>query len=426
MSSPTPNSVRTGTIRVGVARAEVNVPVGTAMAGFAARPSPSTGVHDQLQVNALVVDYVALVTVDCCALHEDNCSEIRALVTGHVLDVVVTATHTHSGPCLAPGRLGPVDHHVLTEVVRAAADTVSRAAASTQACTVSYAEAYGVGMAADRRHLDRSIDPPIQTIRFSDGSGRVIAQLASYPCHPVVLDARNTLISADYPARLRTTMEDHHPGSICLFATGAAGDINTGHSPEQSYNSHQETNRTFAEADRIGSALATLLQSSMYQPITTTQLTVLQAASVQLPFAAVDLSAVAAETKAWKREMSTAPAGRAELLRNWINWADYHAGVGPATWKGRVGLIRLGELSVITLPGEPFWAVAEAIRSHADGPTIVLGYSDGVPGYFPSRDDYPQGGYEVCDAHRYYGMPAPFAVGCAERLVAAADALIND
>jgi hypothetical protein len=55
---------------------------------------------------------------------------------------------------------------------------------------------------------------------------------------------------------------------------------------------------------------------------------------------------------------------------------------------------------------------------------MTLGYADDCPGYFPAgREEYPDGGYEVEDAHRYYGAPAPFAAGSLERLVEVAASL---
>jgi neutral ceramidase len=48
---------------------------------------------------------------------------------------------------------------------------------------------------------------------------------------------------------------------------------------------------------------------------------------------------------------------------------------------------------------------------------LVTGYTGDCPGYLPDAEAYAHGGYEVTDAHRYYGMPAPFARGGAERLL---------
>ena len=65
-------------VTAGAATVTVDVPVGTPMTGYAARLSPSTGVHDPLTVRALVIDDVGIVVVDCCALRTSTCGELRA------------------------------------------------------------------------------------------------------------------------------------------------------------------------------------------------------------------------------------------------------------------------------------------------------------------------------------------------------------
>jgi hypothetical protein len=116
------------------------------------------------------------------------------------------------------------------------------------------------------------------------------------------------------------------------------------------------------------------------------------------------------------------------LLDAWTRWADqqlelHRAGAVTTSWHGRVSVIHLGGLVLVALPGEPFLATGnhiEDILRNADPErtkdVLVLGYADGVPGYLPDQESYPDGGYEVLDAHRYYGMPGPFARGGAERL----------
>lgn len=47
------------------------------------------------------------------------------------------------------------------------------------------------------------------------------------------------------------------------------------------------------------------------------------------------------------------------------------------------------------------------------------------PGYIPNRAAYPAGGYEVAEAYRAYGRPAPFAPKASEALQAAAHELIG-
>ena len=101
-----------------------------------------------------------------------------------------------------------------------------------------------------------------------------------------------------------------------------------------------------------------------------------------------------------------------------------HLGLGAASGS-LVGLslgLFGGGLPLVFLPGEIFSTTALEIRAAlADGPVpFVVSLSDGVPGYIPPREAYAEGGYEVLEAHRYYGLPAGFAPGSAEGLAEAA------
>jgi hypothetical protein len=76
------------------------------------------------------------------------------------------------------------------------------------------------------------------------------------------------------------------------------------------------------------------------------------------------------------------------------------------------------------MPGEIFAETALAIRSHLGAtPAFVVGFADDNPGYIPPSSEYVHGGYEVDEAHRYYGAPATFASGSAEALAEAAIAV---
>ncbi|MDR2999495.1 MAG: hypothetical protein LBU78_15375, partial [Microbacterium sp.] len=169
---------QTGTLLVGAAVRTATVPAGTAMSGYAARTTGSTGTHDPLTVGALVIDRIALVAVDCCVLHESTCDAVRAaaIAEGAVDEVVVHATHTHSGPCIGAGRAGVDEPAVRADVTAAIADAVAEAAGRRLPCTTRFAEAFGADVARDRRHPERRIDPPVQSVGF-DHDGRRVATL---------------------------------------------------------------------------------------------------------------------------------------------------------------------------------------------------------------------------------------------------------
>ncbi|HET7725281.1 MAG TPA: alkaline ceramidase [Propionibacteriaceae bacterium] len=408
----------------GAATVTVDVPVGTPMTGYAARLSPSTGVHDPLTVRALVVDDVGLVVVDCCALRKTTCAELRASRPAGVRDVVVAATHTHAGPCLTPNGLGTFAPGVLRDVERAFVDALATAWHGRVPVTVRYGERRSVGVGCNRRH-DRDIDPPVQVLAF-DGEDRTVATLVTYPMHPVVLSAANTLISADYVGPLRDEIEAALPGSVCLFLQGCAGDVNDArHSPEDDFSAAPAPGRDTEAAARTGrtvarAALDALADSSALPPARVG----IASTVVPLEITALDPTDVAAERDEWARLAAGLPPERSALYETWVAWADdwLARGAEPAGWLARVSLVSLGDVQVAALPGEPFLAVADQVRARLGERTLVLGYCDGVSGYLPTSEEYAYGGYEVCDAHRYYGMPGPYGQGSAERLV---DAVVS-
>ena len=128
-------------------------------------------------------------------------------------------------------------------------------------------------------------------------------------------------------------------------------------------------------------------------------------------------------------EVADPPAGsiRVRVIATGLNpadWALTTAREPLAPWPGRVTAFDWGGLPLLFLPGEIFAVTALAIRRALPrGPTpFIISLSDGVPGYIPDRVSYPAGGYEVAEAHRYYGLPAGFAPGSAEAL---ADAVLT-
>ncbi|WP_198961802.1 hypothetical protein [Pseudonocardia sp. MH-G8] len=412
-------------MRAGVAVRDVTPPPGAAMSGFAARTAPATGVHDPLLVHALVVEETALVTVDVVGLHEDDCAEIRRRCTGPADGVVVHATHTHGGPVSMRGRLGaPVDEAWLAALVATCAEAVDAARAAREPVEVRAGYGAGPGVARNRRRPGGPVDDALPVLHLGRPDGSLLAAVLSYACHPVVLGADNTLFTADYPGVARRMLAERLGGPV-LFVTGCAGDANTGHSAAASISTAAAAGRTFAAAERIGTRVADAALTAEPRPGSGPVLAAAREVVLDLDVPAA--AEIAAHIAAWDAEAATAEPARAALLREWSAWGRARP-AGPATWSGVVSVLRWGPALLVALPGEPFAAAAHEIRRQAGPGTTVLvaGYSNGCPGYLPPAEEHASGGYEVTEAHRYYGMPGPFARGAAERLLDAVRPLLDE
>lgn len=407
------------------------------MSGFVARTEAAVGAHDPLSVRALVVDGTGVVTVDVVGLDEDTCRRIRERC-GDVGDVVVHATHTHGGPVSMRDRLGDrLDEDWLRGLEDAAVDAVHEAAARREPADLAALSAPDPDVARNRRRPDGPVDRELPVVLLRRPDGTTLATVVSYACHPVVLGADNLRFTADYPGVVRSLVEDDL-GGVTLFLTGCAGDANTGHTAAASVTTAPTAGRTYAASAEVGARIARAVLDGVRhrervggvadaasdpasaagpRAVSAVRREVVLALDVPSPEQLRDEATRWAESA----RAATDEAQRA-LFRSWAGWAATAGAAGVDRWHGQVTVLRWGPATLVCLPGEPFAATARAVRAvSGPGVTLVAGYCDGCPGYLPPAEEYPYGGYEVEDAHRYYGMPGPFAPGSAERLVAAVE-----
>jgi len=73
--------------------------------------------------------------------------------------------------------------------------------------------------------------------------------------------------------------------------------------------------------------------------------------------------------------------------------------------------MRLGQ-ALLSMPAEPFAEIGVAIKTSSPfATTLVSGYSNGMAGYLPVAEAYPEGGYEI--------WVTPFAPEAANLVIAA-------
>lgn len=390
-----------------------------AMPGFAARTERSTGMLTPPPgASAVAVEDVVLVSLDVLGTEPALSDEIAAQLPDSV-SVLVASTHTHSGPAVTPGRLGVTETPARPAVVGAAVTAARRALASRAPSSLEWMAPVVPGLARDRRSEGMPVPQArLTALRWRRGD-EVRGWLVSYPCHPTVIGPASRLLSPDYPGWLRAALEK--TGGTAVFLTGCAGELNAGHQVTASFHLDPAAGRTPDDAARFGESLARAVLAAEWRPVPAAGGVQLRTARVDAAYGPLTRDDPRRQREVWQAELAGADAGTRALLTSWIAWAERPDAGSAGRYPLPVALLGLGEAELVLLPGEPFLSADLALRG--DGPTMVVGYYCDVPGYLPSSPEYSRGGYEVLDAHRYYGMPAPFAPGTLERLVDEVDAL---
>jgi len=424
--------IKESNLCAGVAQLDITPPIGRAMTGYIARLGPAIGMHDPLYAKALVVgdgqQQIALLTCDVLGLDRAFVATTRAAIeaaTGiPAAAIMLAASHTHAGPAtLFLQDCGAVDPDWLANLRQHLVAVVQ--AAQTNVRPAQFGLGRGVFSSGvhNRRAPGDIIDPEVGLLQVSDEHGAPIAILINYACHPTCLEGDNRLLSAEYPGRVAERIQ-RATGAITLFFTGAIGDVGP-------------VARGWPVLEAIGNGLADEVLR-MLPTITTQTWNTLATANQDIALPLQPLPSIAQmtaqlnENRGLNETLDTnQDPVRARVQRAMIGWAETTlAGLTTNTIKPtvttEVQVIRLGDLVLVSTPGELFGELGLALKYASGAPqTFICGFANDNIGYIPARRAYPHGGYEIAEAYKYYGYPAALAPEAGESYVAAAVRLMH-
>jgi hypothetical protein len=241
--------------------------------GYPHTPRISTGIHDPLLASAIYLENesttVLFIQVDLIWLPKRLVANARAQIaarTGVEADrIMVTASHTHSGPVtlemLSNAQdpiVPPPDPDYLVLVVKGIVDAAEKAIGTAEPAEVAVTSARCPEIGTNRiSPTGPSIsDVPILAARSAVDRGRWIGLMFVNPVHPTVLHEDSTLISGDFPAMCRQFLQTQLLGYECpvLCHLGAAGN----QSPRYVVRDH-----TISEARRLGERLGSEIHQAL-------------------------------------------------------------------------------------------------------------------------------------------------------------------
>lgn len=431
-----------GKLTAGAAALCITPPVGIRMAGFAARPGPSVGVHDDLFTKALYLSdgdaAVILLTADILGLDFDQVARVRGLVHDELglppEALTVTCSHTHSGPRTYRHDTDASLDHAYTELMlRKVASTAILAARAAAPAALGWSRE-AVCVHCNRRErtphgIILGVNPDGLTLPWVDvlsvnrPDGEPLARWFCHAAHGVTLGQDSLLLSADWMGYAQRTIEAADPGVTALFAQGCCGNLN----------SHPRGTFEIAEAQGRAVAGAVLKAAALTDPSDDVPLAY-AASTVELPLqnapSIEETARTLEEARAAQRaETEDTPEHRRNINAHAVRWAESlhelaQRGVTNLTTPFGLHALRVGDTAVVGLSGEVFaeYAVNIAKRSPA-AHTVVTAYSNGQIGYLPTAEAFPEGGYEVEQAYRY-ARPTMLHPDCEAVVLNAAEDLV--
>jgi len=445
-------------LMIGYAQVNANPPLGIGLAGYYV-PRFAKGFLDDIEVEALAVycneKKLVLISVDCCQLKEDiieeYCKMIEKATTLSKNSIFISATHTHTGPLNKPEDGFPADEDVIKNYKDFLGERIVKAVRMAFDDLKFAQMGYIVGNAPERvayirRYRmkngttctcppinDPNIDYPIgevdrrvNVLRFDRKEGCSIV-LVNYGLHADTTNGE--LISADWPGWMRKTLEKALDGAKCMFFAGAEGDVGSTnvHPVDGDMNDTQisfdNEMKSPGMARFVGRALAgTVLQvydKVKYVEVDTINIIrkeIFVSANIpqkkdiprarkikelhdsgrdsEIPFLAMELTTVVAE------------AERMCLLEN-----------APEYFKLTLTGVKIGPVSLIGIPGEPFTDIGKEIQKNSGwGMIMPCALTNGSSGYFPVKSAFEEGGYEARSSRFKSDVAQCIIDGCSELL----------
>ncbi len=385
-------------VKVGMAYRIATPPIGVPLAGYGGRHMmppdifnkqpyafwlrPSTGVHDPIKSKAMVVQFgskkILFLSLDVVGATVDFYEEVQqAARLLHIDDVVVSATHTHSGPgamsrswfwkIVATDRyIEAVRSNFLYHVIR----SVEEANANLKPATLYSTSFETSGLQHNRRDREGYSDPMAHLLLAkSDETGNWIGGFINFAVHGTALGSKNLFYSADISGVIEKNVSDllsNNP--LIMHINGAEGDISPGVDGYAGMEEYAQKFKPQAQA-----ALPTLTQVQPNYKV--------KSMDVKLP----------------KGKLKLKLCGMIKFLGNKI---AIGLSEKAAPTRTHLTLIQIGDITMATWPGEPTTEVGEKLKLIANSFDHKnfwnLGLANGYMGYFVSHAEYQVGGYEAC------------------------------
>ena len=385
----------------GTGRTIITPPAGIELCGYGPYlERRATSVHQDLHCTALALSdgkrifvWVSndLVWTDRSLVDETH----RIVRQRYGLDparVVITNTHTHSGPAtMKTVAWGAWDEDYTAGLPALFADAIGRAVSNLEPGRIGFGRTPVPELSVNRVDEGGEADAEALLMRLDDTRGRMRAAAVNFGAHPVTLGA-DTVICGDYPSDAIGKMEQDRRGLRVLFFQGSCGDLNC---------------RGFGEGMDVMKSNGSLLRDHVLpalDAIATDAEVSLDGDTfeVALPTEVPERAALESELADCRGRLkdlgNNADSGDLRKLRFEADWRAQHLelldGPHPQRLEFRVSWMRINHSVLIAHPLELFLAYGKQIQSASPYPhTMVIGYANESVGYLARPQDFDQEGF---------------------------------
>ncbi len=408
-----------GILKVGASRSVITPSIGTQLYGYA-QDRLCTSVNDDLTATAIVFEYkevrAVLISVSLCMLSNAVSDELRRFIGDLIAvpseNVMLSATHTHSGPVTGdtPGWGSPDNEYIDKILIPGVLEAVSDAAGSVGPALMGIST-INSNVGINRREMKPEggivlgqnpwgIYDPVMTVisfrRAGEKSGNnhlaPIVNLVHYGAHCTAAGA-SPEVTRDWPGPMIDRLEKES-GAITAFINGAEGDIAPRLSNRRSSGGNDISYVFELGAKAAHDAIDAYSMIKEYRSVTleiiTGDLTIPYKPLPSLETVNYELDIIGEPDNTWGRNYRKYVKYKKikEILLSDEPYKEHFI--------QRQTLVALGPILFIPFPFEIFSEISLRLRVYSPYQhTLCLSNTNGSCSYLPTLREMNIGGYEV-------------------------------
>jgi len=416
---PRPSSFRAAFAEINITpNVSKNNPV--FLQGMGGPPRKAIEVSNPLMMQLLLLEddhftKILFVTADLFGFGREIIEKVRTFAAPWGIEpegVILNASHTHYAPGTISNtarELGPFYEDYSNQIAQNIGQHLPLLYDRLEECDLFWGKTEAQVGVNRRLKKDGKVDfapnkngyydkhTPFLVVHFKNSDSKIF--MVNHGCHPTGLGSENNL-SADFPGYMRQSMINSGTASGVMFFQGAAGNTKESIKKDKHFAFCEDSDSAKRNGERLAKKIIESFENEV-QTIRGSFFCSLRQVTIPLK-----KSPQAVDVKQIKDNQE-----EAICVREWANslLEKYPKGNYPSKLITEIQVISLGEdILFITLPGEPVAEIARDLRGLSNNPssTFVLGYTNGLVGYFPTDTMIEEGGYEIEASPFVYLLPS--------------------
>ena len=392
--------------QIGAGKVEITPDKPVPYLAFYPRHTLFKGTHDPLYVRAVVVSdgitEIAIVSTDTIGVsnivlgpdrnftkevRDKICAKTRILPE----NIMLTSPHIHSAPETI-GLRPLMDKNGVEWVEKLQeriCDAVAIAKLNTFKANLKVIKGSVDGISYNRRK-DDELDTEVVVVLFESTEDDKNIIISHFACHPVIMQVQE-LVSADYTGVLHDKIEKCIKGCEgSMFLQGACGDIDPSVGNTKNFNDIYLTGTALA-----GEVIKCYAKAAFADYPTQPVKIQVVSETVQLPSRALpeykECNEIIEFVESYLHNGLSVPAEHRYKEERY-----YRIKEGRRNYAGEIQMVRLGDILLTGIPGEPFCRIGKIIKEESRPLIgIPIGYTNDYLGYIAPSSAWDKGGYEV-------------------------------